>query len=168
MEGKAICPDCQGEFDYMDGPVHEYMGGSAGCWHTYGNILKKEYSDPRFMAFHRLTVDAYAAQHPGKPGPRAAQSVEIHLMALYLLLERNADKDFVVRALGRAVERRQHQFSWWEPPSSLGEITVAHVVLAQTPEEHGHIVREWAMSVWKAWHQYRTQIQALADDIEPP
>lgn len=162
--GKAICPDCKGEFEDVEGPVHEYMGGSAGCWHAYGKILEKEYSDPRFMAFHRFAVDSYAAQHPGKPDPRAAQSVQIHLMALFLLLERNADQDFVARALGRVVEKRRHQFNWFEPPSSLGEITVARVLLAEDPEDHGRKVREWARSVWNAWTPYHAEIQALADD----
>ncbi len=78
-----ICPDCKVELPFFDGPTHAYLGGNASCWKAYGELLAKEYGEPNYMKFHRWTVDAYAAQHPGQPDPRATSSVYIHLMALY-------------------------------------------------------------------------------------
>jgi hypothetical protein len=36
----------------------------------------------------RLAVDAYAVQHPGTTERRAVQSVAVHLISLYFVLER--------------------------------------------------------------------------------
>jgi hypothetical protein len=64
------------------------MLGSPGCWAAYGRVLEREYSDPvLFGAAHRLTVDAYALQHPGDPRERrAVQSFWLHGASLWLVL----------------------------------------------------------------------------------
>ena len=63
------------------------MESSPSCWAAYGEVLAREYNDPAFMAAHRLTVDAYAVQHPGRPSPQSIQSVALHLISLCLVLE---------------------------------------------------------------------------------
>lgn len=81
------CIGCQAEFAQIDGPTHEYVLSSPGCWAAYGEVLAREYSDYRPTRLHRLTVDTYAVQHPGVNVPAARRSVGLHLSRLYLLLE---------------------------------------------------------------------------------
>jgi len=159
------CPDCGASVPMIEGPVHPYFGSNAGCWRLYGEILEREYSDPRYMKVHRLTVDAYAAQHPGKNEPRSAQSVNVHLMALYLVFERGMSYEFATKALGKAVERKKHQFRWLPPPQRLGSITVLDVVRSPTPDEHERIVKAWANDVWIAWQSHWDEIERLANDV---
>ena len=74
----------------VDGPTHRYIGASAGCWALYGEVLAREYGDyALYVPVHRLTVDAYAAQHPGEASRRAVQSVAVHLIRLHFRLERD-------------------------------------------------------------------------------
>ena len=74
------CFACGGSFEPVEGPTHKYMLSSSGCWKAYGELLAREYENPMlFGAVHRLTVDAYALQHPGDPSDRRArQSVWVH------------------------------------------------------------------------------------------
>ena len=153
-----VCADCRAPVPAVPGgPVHPYMGTSPGCWALYGEVLAREFSDPRSFVAHRLTVDAYAAQHPGRVDRRASQSVTIHLIALHLTLERGSDPSYVRRVLSATVERNQHQFPWMEPPASLGAVTVVDVLAAVSPEEHVATVRRWARAVYDAWAPRRAE-----------
>lgn len=80
------CPGCGVELPAFAGPVHRYMESSPSCWVAYGEVLARECSDPALMAAHRLTVDAYAVQHPGRPSPQSIQSVALHLISLCVVL----------------------------------------------------------------------------------
>ena len=83
------CVGCGALVPEIEGPTHRYLGASPGCWAVYGEVLEKEYGDYlRYAPVHRLTVDAYAAQHPGVPSPQSIQSVAVHLIRLHLVLER--------------------------------------------------------------------------------
>jgi len=165
MQQRCLCPDCKASVPDIAGPVHAYLGANPGCWKLYGEVLVREYGNPVYIKTHRLTVDAYASQHPGKNQPRSAQSVNLHLMALYLTLEKQMPSDFVTRLLGTAVKTKKAQFVWLTPPISLGVLTVADVVSAQSPEEHAEKVRAWAKSVWQAWQPYRSDIERLAKEV---
>jgi hypothetical protein len=165
MENQTVCPDCKASLASATGPTHAYLGGNAACWKVYGELLAKEYSDPFYMKVHRLTVDTYAAQHPGQNSPRAAQSVTIHLLALYLIFEKQMPFDFVTQMLGKAVEKKKRDFRWLPPPSSLGALTVADVAIAKTAEEHQEKVYDWANSVWAAWQVHHNEIQRLALEL---
>ena len=83
------CFGCGGLFPEMSGTTHKYMPSTAGCWSSYGDLLAREYENPvLFGAVHRLTVDAYALQHPGDTKDRRAiQSVWVHYAALHLAFE---------------------------------------------------------------------------------
>ena len=71
----------------MEGPTHRYMQSTPGCWAAFGRVLAREYEDQRYFEVHRLTVDAYAVQHPGIPGRQSIQSVAFHLVRLGLFQE---------------------------------------------------------------------------------
>jgi len=69
------CVGCGGLFPKTDGPTHRYMESSPGCWAYFGEVLAREYSDLQYLKVHRLTVDAYAIQHPGQLSPQCIRSV---------------------------------------------------------------------------------------------
>ncbi len=71
----------------VDGLVHCYLESSPGYWAAFGEVLAHEFADVTYMRNHRLTVDAYTVQHAGGPSPQSIQSVAVHLIGLYLVLE---------------------------------------------------------------------------------
>ena len=153
------CPGCGAEFPDRPGPVHRYMESSPACWAAYGEVLAREYSDPAYFQVHRLSVDAYAVQHPGHPNPQAIQSVAAHLIRLCLLLERGLPMDRANEAMLKASEQEQ-KFVWLTPPASLGAVTVADVWKAETLEAHLAAVRRWAQSVWEAWSPHLATVKS--------
>ena len=78
-ESRIPCIGCGALVPQQDGPTHRYMESSPGCWAIYCEVLAQEYSDIAFATAHRLTVDAYAVQHPGTPSPQSIQSIGVHL-----------------------------------------------------------------------------------------
>jgi len=147
----AIVPD-------RTGPTHRYMESSPGCWEIYGKVLAREYSSPAYGVAHRMTVDAYAAQHPGKPSRQSIQSVAIHLQRLCLILERNYT-DAAAGKLMPLLTRNRSAYQWMSPPTSLGEKTVLHAWGAPDPAAHVQAVQEWALSVWQAWSPRHHQVR---------
>lgn len=150
-------------FAGIEGPTHRYMESSPGCWATYGEVLAREYGDPAYFQVHRLTVDSYAVQHPGHPSPQSIQSVAVHLISLYLVLERNVDVQRATLAMQTAVKRKG-RFVWLTSPPSLGSITVADAHKAKNVEEHIELVRTWAASVWSAWAPHHATIHSWLPD----
>jgi hypothetical protein len=147
----------------IEGPTHRYLGASPGCWAVYGEVLEKEYGDYlRYAPVHRLTVDAYAAQHPGVPSPQSIQSVAVHLIRLHLVLERGLRPERANAAMQWTVSRSK-RFVWLDPPVSLGEITILDVRDAKDPDEHIERVREWARLVWEAWAPHHETVRRWAD-----
>jgi len=159
----STCPGCGLELPRTGGQTHPYIGASAECWGQYGELLALDYGELDMPDFHRLTVDTYAAQHPGEPGRRAEQSVAVHLAGLYLVLERDADPDYVHRLFPTLTEK-ERPFGWLEPPPGLGTVTVADVLDASCHEEYGARVRDWAMNVWAAWEPHQATIRAWLDE----
>jgi hypothetical protein len=152
------CPGCGGEFPDIDGPVHRYMESSAGCWAVYGEVLAREYLDPALLGIHRLTVDTYAVQHPGKPSRQSIQSVCMHLVRLKLQLERGLgprEANDAMLALGR----HKREFVWLDPPASRGDLTVIEVRACPDRRQHEASVRKWARSALSAWAVHDAAIE---------
>ncbi|MEJ7711938.1 MAG: DUF5946 family protein [Pyrinomonadaceae bacterium] len=76
----ALAPD-------TDGATHKYIGASPGCWEIFGEVIAKEFSDMAYYSVHQLTVDTYAVHHPGTPSRQSIQSVTVHLVSLFGVLE---------------------------------------------------------------------------------
>ena len=110
------------------------------------------------MAIHRLTVDTYAVQHPGTPSPQSIQSVGVHLLRLYVILERGFT-DAAAAKVMPALTRQKRLFHWLTPPKSLGDKTVLHVWNARGATEHTQAVWEWARSAWTAWSPHHEQVK---------
>ena len=150
---------CGGLVPDIDGPTHPYLESSPGCWQVYGEVLAREYSDAAFRSMHRLTVDSYAVQHPGRPTAQSIQSVCVHLMSLCLVVERGAKPAYSTRVIGQAV-RPKGRFAWLTPPRSLGEITVVDVAATSTAAAHIDRVRAWAESAWSAWAEHHEAVRS--------
>jgi hypothetical protein len=147
------CFSCGGDFPEMDGPTHPYMLSSAGCWAAYGELLALEYQHRAYATLHRLSVDAYAVQHPGVDTPQARNSVGIHLSRLSLMLEQGWPIDRANDAM-QIITTKKFGFPWLPPPASLGVLTVKNVLEARGAVEHGAAVQLWAKSVWQAWSEH--------------
>jgi hypothetical protein len=141
----------------ISGPVHAYIDSAPGCWRAYGEVLAREYSDARCWSVHRLTVDAYAVQHPGKPSRRAIQSECGHLVSLCLVLERGGDPSSA--ASMQLALRHRDSFRWLPPPESMGQLTVVDVAAARMPADHVRLVREWARCAWEAWADHHETVR---------
>ncbi len=160
------CIGCRALVSASDGPTFRYPdAASPGCWAVFGEILAREYSDANYWRVHRLTVDAYAVQHPGRPTPQTIQSANVHLIALCCTLERDYSFERSTRLMQRAVERHKGEFAWLEPPAERGAITVLDVVQAGTPAEHATLVTRWARSVWEAWAAHHPAVRAWVDRV---
>lgn len=155
------CFSCGALVPNMDGPTHRYMLSSPGCWAFYGTLLARDYGEYNYPAVHRLSVDAYAVQHPGQPNKQTIQSVATHLIRLYYSLERGLSSAQVTKAIGRAAQFSDG-FVWLDPPASMGRITVVDAANADGLEEYQRVSREWAQSAWEAWSAHHDQIRAWA------
>lgn len=158
---KTRCLGCKGMFPDIEGPVHRYMESSPGCWAAFGEVLAREYSDQAYYEVHRLTVDSYAVQHPGKPSAQSIGSIAIHLIRLSLFLEHGLTEDKANDIMVKISKSGQKKnYYWLEPPTSLGKITVADVVTANSVEEHKVLVKSWAKSSWNAWKNHHHTIKS--------
>ena len=154
----SACPGCGLDLPDSNGPTHPYIGASAACWGLYGELLAREYGELRYPPSHRLTVDVYAVQHPGKPERRATQSVAVHLMALCLVLEREV-ATVAVRELMDRILRAGPELEWLEPPSPNGAVTVRDVLASRDLAEHKEAVERWAADVWAAWSPHHERVR---------
>jgi len=118
------------------------MESSPGCWAAFGEVLAREFSDPTYSEVLRLTVDAYAVQHPGSPSRQSIQSIGVHLIRLCLFHEHELSEENANDAMLKA-SKHKHTFIWLEPPVSLGKVTVADVIKARTEKAHKQVVRSW-------------------------
>ena len=152
------CFSCGGNFPDIDGPVHKYMASSTGCWATYGEVLAREYSNPTFFEVHRLTVDAYAVQHPGSTDRQSIQSVGVHLIRLCLFLEHDLLPENANELMLLAGKNKK-SFHYLEPPKDFGLITAKDVFNAKNELEHKELVRNWSSSVWDSWSIHHETIR---------
>ena len=166
MEEKLIaCSGCGAQVRDLPGQPHPYIGAAAGCWEVYGQVLAKEYGEYGYPELtHRLTVDTYAVQHPGRPGRRSIQSVNLHLASLYLILEKGWSSPAVSAALQKSL-KQGGRFTWLEPPMPNGRITVLDVARAPDLAAHQEIVEAWARDVWAAWSHHHERVNKYVDDF---
>ena len=148
-----------------DGPEHAYVGASPGCWAIFGEVRAREYSLPGYAAVgHRLTTDAYMVQHPGVEGRQSSQSVWVHLLGLYLVLEGGLTPQDATAASAKLLAH-DPSFRWLTPPADPGAVTIVDVAAAQDAEAHVATVRRWADVVWQSWAPEHASVRALAESF---
>ena len=161
------CIGCGGEFEPLDGPVHDYMDSSAACFAAFNALLVAEYSSPALMGIHRLTVDTWAVQHPGnhraiEEDRRAIQSVGLHLARLMLQLERPRPPT-ETNAVMLDFSRYKSTLKLLTPPAVF-TTTVAEIAPFAVSPMHIEKVRGWAKATWNDWYADHAYIrQWIAD-----
>jgi len=148
----AMVPDLPEQY----GPAHQYIGASPGCWHIYGKVSTKEFIT---INIRGLLVDTYMVQHPGLPSRQSIQSVARHLLGLYWTLERDLPFDKAKRAMSRAPV---DTFSWLDPPSSVGPLTIMDIAQISDEKAAVDLIRQWATTTWEAWSQHQQTIRNWA------
>ena len=155
------CLGCGALVPDIDGPTHEYMLSAPGCWSLFNQVAVQQYEIASFD-LRRMSVDAYAVQHPGTTDRRAVQSVAVHLISLYFVLERGLTPTEATGKMRYALTDKS-RFVWLEPPPSTGNITVVDVVNVTDPTEHEAMVKRWARSAWGAWRAHHDWIRKWAN-----
>ena len=148
MSGGAPCPGCGVVLPEYDGPTHPYIGASAACWALYGELLAHEYAELGYPECHRLTVDAYAVQHPGSAGRARSSRSATHLSGLYLVLERGFDGP-AATALKNGVLATKPRFRLAQPARArIGRSRCRTCSRSAADISHCDAVETWARSVW--------------------
>lgn len=157
------CVGCGALVARISGPTHRYMLSAPGCWALYGELLAQLLSDSSTENMRRRAADAFAVQHPGVPGPQAIQSVALHLISLHAqhVLGRSPIEAHSVIESG---VRAKPAFRWLTPPSSMGPITVAHVLDRRASTEK--TTADWAREAWQAWEPWHAQIRDWHRDLD--
>ena len=162
MSTGTACPGCGLILPSIDGPTHSYLNASPACWALYGEVLAREFGDPKRFEIHQVTVDTYAVQHSGGSDRRAVQSLALHLMTLCLFVERGVDPGG-----GPGLHQRLvggHTRERLEPPHPNGSLTVAHAHEAVNAGDHIERVWSWARDVWQAWSPHHDTIHRWLDE----
>lgn len=110
--------------------------------------MAREFSDFRYGRVHRLTVDTYSLQHPDRY-MRSARSFAAHLTGMCVFMEHGGDRE-LLRLLQRWLNGKR-VVEKPPLPEAVGELTIAHLIEAQSPEQHRRRVYEWAEDVWQAY-----------------
>ena len=160
MAGQADisgCPGCGSRLPAVEGPTHAYMTSSPACWDAFGKVIAREFQNPDLMEVHRLSVDAWAVQHPGDGSRRAIQSVGLHLARLRVQLEGGLSLGDANAAM-LAFAARKSTLPELAPRRAYS-LTVADVVGAEAPRDHALAVRAWAQAVWADWADHHDFIR---------
>ena len=161
MPGEIRCFGCGALVADLVGPTHRYMLSAPGCWQLYGHLLGAEY--PRTQ----LSVDGYAVQHPGQPGPQASQSVCVHLMNLCRVLERGGG---LAGSVGFLQGLTHRDYPWLTPPPARYEFTVVDLLQAADQDAFASIESGFAAAAWSAWSAHHVTVRGWLDEPEslPP
>ncbi|NGX63494.1 MAG: hypothetical protein KR126chlam6_00906 [Candidatus Anoxychlamydiales bacterium] len=153
------CPGCNAVFEEDENdPIHPYIGASKGCWKFFTEVLAWEGENFGYPKIHRLLVDSYCAQHPGVKSRKSIQSVAIHLIALYMAVEKQIDLKVITKSMDRALSKGAI-FEWLEPPEDMGNITILDIKKAKSLKEYEDILYKWARSILKAYSKHHDIIK---------
>ena len=161
----SSCPGCAVSLPASDWPVDPGRNVSPACWERYTAVVAHEAEHlPALGRLHQLTVDTYAAQHPGPQVPAIA--VPFALIGLLLALDESWSGPAVRAAHGFLAG---HHADWptFEPPDSRGAVTAADVAGARGPDQHVALVERWAAVTWDAWRDEHHRIRAWAAEVLP-
>jgi len=154
------CFSCGGVFASPSCDVtHAYMASTAGCWETYTALLAREYGNAvLFGRCHRLTVDAFAVQHPGNPEERRArQSFWIHGASLWLVLRMGCSHSEATAALP-LLARGDFPL----PPKTSGFAMTHADVIAADAAKHEELIRKWAEAALAGCPEAHATFELLA------
>ena len=111
----------------------------------------------------RLAIDAYMVQHPGVPERRAIQSVGLHLVGLWLCLERSLPPEDLSTALQRVMQHPP-AWRWLDPPEPNGTTTIGDVIAARAAGREAPAVDAFVRGVWDAWATHHDAVTGWGAD----
>jgi hypothetical protein len=160
------CPGCGERLPAIDGATHPYVGASSACWTRFAELSAT--LPGAGTPLRRLVTDAYMVQHPGVPERRAIQSVGVHLVALYLVLERDLPPVDVSPALQRMLSRPP-AWRWLDPPvpngpTALGDLAAAVSLPAPALRD---AIEAYVRAVWWSWAAYHDVVAGWAEAFAP-
>ena len=151
----SVCPDCGVKLPPVDGPRHRYIGASAACWALFAALNNAGEPPLASGKWNGLITDAYAAQHPGTPSPQAIQSVAVHVLALYGVIERGRPHGQAqwlrLRALDERYGPKRGRFHWLTPPDLTKTEPLTSITTPSTPAARTAAVEIYVKSVLHAW-----------------
>lgn len=152
-----LCPGCGASLPQSEGPSHRYIGASPACWVIFTALFNGGEPPLAPAPTNALIGDAYAAQHPGTPSPQAIQSVAVHVLTLYAVLERGVAPERALWVRQRALRERggskRDRFQWLTPPLFSGSLTVADIVSLPTLQTRAERAKQYVENVWRVWAQ---------------
>lgn len=155
------CPGCGARYlPHVTDETHPYIGASAACWATFGEVLAREFGDISFGRVHRNSVDVYAVQHPGTDDRRERQSVAVHLVGICHWLEHGLEVE-QLNAITQRLASEDRPWPWLTPPDGYA-MTVVDLLVARDGPEHVELVRRWAETTWEAWAAHHGTIRSWA------
>ncbi len=155
------CIGCGGLFAAFEGPVHDYMESSPACWRAFGDLLAAEYAAPDLLPVHRLSVDAYAVQHPGGASRQAIQSVGLHLARLLVQLEAPRPPKETNEVMRQFADRKA-SLTRLTPPGKFS-MTIADVAPFIGGPLHAQKVSDWARAAWNDWRAAHAYIRGWSN-----
>ncbi len=167
MPETITCYGCLHNYDEDPSPghAHPYIGAIPECWHMYTLLLTKTATHPVFNSVRQMANDAYAAQHIGdQADKRANQSANLHLIGLYLALEKNYTPDKIIAFRELAGTEK----SWWPPIVQRKNptwLTIQDVMGAKDDEQTCAAIKDWGQQVWDAYHDDHATIIQTYDEF---
>ena len=172
------CPGCKSILPYQDYPADNRYGvHSPECRKAFDEIIAKEGLN-EWLSVHRLIVDSYSVQHPPHSEIQkelgiekrfvaaSIQSIAIHLIALYLAIEKKVELQSIAPIMNKILTTMSHakkEFEILLPPHDLGAIKAYEVnqafTDALTEREYKELAWKWAHSSWHAWKQHHAMIK---------
>ncbi|MEW6323448.1 MAG: DUF5946 family protein [Acidobacteriota bacterium] len=168
MSNLSRCPGCAAELPIVDGPTHRYIGASPACWALFTGLTTGGSPPVAASPLTPLLVDAYAVQHHGRCCPQAIQSVAVHLLTLYGVLDRQIAPSRALWIRMQAVRPgrcpKHERFEWLEPPDFSRGPSVAAVAAGANPEARARLAEQYVRDVWARWARpHRTTVSAWYD-----
>jgi hypothetical protein len=127
-------------------------GDLDACREFFEALLAQEYTDFRYARLHRVMVDAYALQHPGRY-MASSKSFVAHLTGACAAIEYD-NYERINRAVQAWLSRNPSLDAPPVRPAHLGDITVIDAFEAPDPESYSKVVRQWVESAWRAWSDH--------------
>lgn len=169
-----ICPGCRLQFPFQPELTESNLVGfarygvaSPECLAVFESVHGKE---AQYGAPCSFRLDAYAVQHPRRDDHQkqlginkrfvaaSIQSVAIHLIALYSIIEKQWPLDSVSQIMNHILTSGA-TFPDLQPPNHFGNLTILDVNNAQSRDEHISLISQWSHSAWNAWKKHHAFVK---------
>ena len=154
------CPDCGVKLPIVTNNkiTHRYIGASSSCWLLFSSLQNANEPPIASGELNPLLLDAYCVQHHGVVSRQAINSVAVHALSLFGVLEKgvSADKTYWIRKQVAKKKNRKgidNRFYWLEPPSSNKCMTIVDIVKETTPFTRSMKLQEYVKSIWNEWFE---------------